>query len=153
MPTEIARERRVFGPVDLHEQTEFARADLELFGINHFRPSYTAHVYLNAPEQGELQPTQDTYAGSFSIFGHGRCSGDEGHCEVHQQLRRFDDRPSHPLTRAFKRVVITDALRRALQTGTTRVTITVDVVAPADGAPANEPLLDLQGLQITTFDA
>lgn len=42
---------------------------------------------------------------------------------MHHGLRRFEDRPSHPLTRVFKRVVITDALRRALQTGARQVTI------------------------------
>jgi hypothetical protein len=152
MAVRIHRERRVFGPVDLRGHTDFGRADLEIFGVNHFRPSFTAHVYVNAPAAAELEPTLDSYAGSFSIFGHQRCSGGEGHCEVHQQLRRFDDRPSHPLTRAFKRVVITDALRRALQAGTTEVTITFDVVAPADAAPGDEPLLEFQGLQIASFD-
>ena len=151
MPVEVHRERRVEGPVALPEHTDFSRADLELYGINHFRPSYTVHVYLNAPDADDLDPTGDSYAGSFSIFGHQRCYGSEGHCEVHDHLRRFDDRPSHPLTRAFKRVVITEALRRVLQSGTREVTITFDVIAPAE-APADEPVLDLQGLQIATFD-
>jgi hypothetical protein len=147
---ELRRERRVFGPVELPDDLEFARADLEIYGINHFRPSYTAHVYLNAPDTDDLEAGHASYAGSFSIFGHQRCSGDEGHCDVHEHLRRFDDRPSHPLTRAFKRVIVTDALRRVLQAGTREVTVTF-VILTAGPVPAGEPLLDYQGLQISTF--
>jgi hypothetical protein len=153
MAVKTHRERRDFGPVELSEHLDFSRADLEIYGINHFRPSYTAHVYLNAPASGELEVSHDSYAGSFSIFGHGRCYGSEGHCEAHSHIRRFDDRPSHPLTRAFKRVVITEALRRTLQTGTRQLTVTFVVVAPdEDLPPGREPVLDFQGLQVTTFD-
>jgi hypothetical protein len=150
MPVTTHRERRRVGPVDVTGDAEFARADLEIYGIDHFRPSFTVHVYLNAPDTDDLDPGQEAYAGSFSIFGHQRCSGDEGHCEVHEHLRRFDDRPSHPLTRAFKRVIITDALRRILQAGTRDVTVTF-VILTAGPVPEGEQLLDYQGLQISTF--
>jgi hypothetical protein len=149
MPTKTHREQRRVGPVELPEVTDFTRADLEIYGMNHFRPSFTVHVYLNAPDTNDLDPSHESYAGSFSIFGHQRCSGDEGHCEVHDHLRRFDDRPSHPLTRAFKRVIVTDALRRVLQT-TREVTLTF-VVLTAGPVPEREQLLDYQGLQIATF--
>jgi hypothetical protein len=152
MAVETHRERHVVGPVELPDHADFARADLEVYGINHFRPSYTCHVYLNAPKTDDLATSHESYAGSFSIFGHQRCSGSEGHCDVHEALRRFDDRPSHPLTRAFKRVVITDALRRTLETGAKHLTITFVVVAPAEDLSPGEPVLDYQGLQISTFD-
>lgn len=151
MPVETHRERRTAGPVELPDGVDFTRADLEIYGINHFRPSFTVHVYLNAPDTDELDPEDDSYAGSFSIFGHQRCSGDEGHCDVHRHLRRFDDRPSHPLTRAFKRVIVTEPLRRVLQAGACRVTITF-VVLTAGPVTEGEQLLDYQGLQIATFD-
>lgn len=151
MPVETHQERSTAGPVELPEVTDFRRADLEIYGINHFRPSFTVHVYLNAPDTDELEPGQASYSGSFSIFGHQRCYGDEGHCEVHTHLRRFDDRPSHPLTRAFKRVIVTDALRRVLQEGTRQLTITF-VTVTAGPLPDGEQLLDYQGLQIATFD-
>jgi hypothetical protein len=151
MAVELRRERRVFGPVELPDDLEFARADLEIYGINHFRPSYTAHVYLNAPDTDDLEAGHASYAGSFSIFGHQRCSGDEGHCETHAHLRRFDDRPSHPLTRAFKRVVITEPLRRALAEAAGRVTVTFVVVGPDEIPEPADSLLDFEGLQISTF--
>ena len=140
-------ERHELGPFKLDE-TDVARADLELYGIDHFCPSYTALVFLNAGKvpTDELTDAHESYAGSFSIFGHQRCSGDEGHCTTHLHLRRFDDRPSHPLTRAFKRVVITDALRRA---GTLK-SVTLLVAGVVDEQPA-EPLFSAEGAQIATF--
>jgi hypothetical protein len=151
MPVQTHRERHRVGPVEIPDVTAFTRADLEVYGINHFRPSFTVHVYLNAPDTDDLDPSHASYAGSFSIFGHQRCAGDEGHCEVHEHLRRFDDRPSHPLTRAFKRVIVTDALRRILDGGNREVTVTF-VLLTAGPVSAGEALLDYQGLQIATFD-
>jgi hypothetical protein len=142
-----------FGPVTHDRVAEFVRADLEIYGINHFRPSYVAHVFLNDADVDAASASEDraSFAGSFAMFGHLRCVGDEGHCDVPTGARRFDDRPSHPLTRAFRRVVITDALRRVLAE-TDRITITVVVTALADEAiEIGGELLDVTGMQISTF--
>ena len=147
-------EKHVFGPIEVRVPERMARADLELYRIDHFRPSYTALVFFNDPDVTEENASgeRSSYAGRFSIFGHQRCSGDEGHCDVHEHLRRFDDRPSHPLTRAFKRVVVTDALRRVAGAGE----LTITIVAEASPSQTEEgahpdPLLSFEGLQLTTF--
>src|SRR5215472_6080360 len=98
----------------------FKRADLEIYGIDTFRPSYTTHVFINDPKvpKDDIAAAlkRESYAGRFSVFGHARCVGDEGHCEPATfTLRRFDDRPSHPLTPAYRRVNVTKALQRALK--------------------------------------
>src|SRR5690349_15743431 len=95
----------------------FRRADLEFHGLDHSRASFTARLFFNQPDAEVSTPTDDAhgYAGSFTIFGHGGCAGDEGHCEVPTERRPFDLRPAHQLTPATKRVVVTSALRRALQ--------------------------------------
>jgi hypothetical protein len=154
MATPIRYERHVLGPIELPEEHAFGRADLEIYGINHFRPSYTALVFFNDPKLRTSSASRDRpgYAGSFSIFGHARCSGDEGHCTVHDHLRRFDDRPSHPLTRAFKRVTVTAALRDVYAGGAREVTITLIVAAPEDPEHASASLFECQGMQIATFD-
>jgi hypothetical protein len=146
-------EIRTFGPFAHGAAATLSRADLEIYGINHFRPSFVALVFFNdagitADDWAEQRPT---FAGSFAIFGHQRCVGDEGHCEVPVTNRRFDDRPSHPLTRAFKRVIVTEALRRCLGDSPE---LTVTVVASTDPGTTMEfegPLLDILGLQLTTF--
>lgn len=132
---------------------EFARADLEIYGINHYRPSYTAHVYFNdkrVPTDG-FDEERISYAGCFSVFGHADCAGDDGHCIVPTGQRRFDDRPSHPLTKAFKRVVVTDALRRAIESGK-KLSVTLVVFADAESDDVDgDRLLDFQGMQLVTF--
>jgi hypothetical protein len=144
-------EKHVFGRIALDLPESLQRADLEFYGINHFRPSFTALIFFNDAEVDENSASADreSFAGSFSIFGHQRCSGSEGHCEVHPYARRFDDRPSHPLTRAFKRVVVTPAVQRV---GRKRLTITVIAASdPGEEADFDGPLLDSQGMQLTTF--
>jgi hypothetical protein len=145
-------ERYVFGPMRHNAVASLSRADLEFYGINHFRPSYLARIFFNDPDVNAESASEDrpSYAGSFAIFGHPTCVGGEGHCEVHEQRRRFDDRPSHPLTRAFKRVVITDALRRILDQPELVITI-IASCDPDATIPDGGPLLEFEGLQLATF--
>jgi hypothetical protein len=147
-------ERRVFGPIDHDISRPFVRADLEIYGINTFRPSYTVHVFLNDTRVRGVDRVEDrsSYAGRFSVFGHAQCVGDEGHCDVPTTIRRFDDRPSHPLTPAFRRVVITDALQKAVKAGG-KLTITFIATTPAEkGDIEGRHLVEFMGLQITTFE-
>jgi hypothetical protein len=146
-------EKHVFGPVAVPLEAGMSRADLELYGVDHFCPSYVARIFFDDPgvEPDTASEDRPSYAGRFAVFGHQRCVGDDGHCETHAHLRRFDDRPSHPLTRAFKRVVVTEALRRH---GAGDLTITVVVSAdPAELEGRTEPLLRFQGMQLATFGA
>jgi tyrosinase len=126
--------------------------DLEIYGINHFRPSFVARVFLDDTEvDADADSERASYAGSFAIFGHRTCVGGPGHCDVPTARRRFDDRPSHPLTRAFKRVVITDALRRAVPQGG-EVTVTIVATVSDDVADeVDDELLDVTGIGISVF--
>jgi hypothetical protein len=153
MAERVVQEKYEFGPVELPAATNFSRADLELYRINHFCPSFVAHVFFNDDDVDIENASEDrpSYAGTFALLGHQRCVGDEGHCDVPTEARRFDDRPSHPLTRAFRRVVVTEALRRTLAE-TAEVSITIIVTARADEDLEHDgPLLDLAGLQISCF--
>jgi hypothetical protein len=110
---------------------EFSRADLEFRGVDHSGPSYQARVFFDNPRATEQTTAEEGegYAGSFHIFGHGGCFGELGHCDVSEApLGVYDRRQPHPLTPYFKTIIVTDALRRLLQTGTGR-TFTVTVVA------------------------
>jgi hypothetical protein len=145
-------ERHVYGPIEFTVSDAMTRADLEFYGIDHFRPSYVALVFFNDPDVNEANADEEraSYAGRFAIFGHQRCVGDEGHCEVHDHLRRFDDRPSHPLTRAFKRVPVTEALRRLAGAGQLTITV-IAAASPDEVGDYPEPLLSFEGLKLTMF--
>jgi hypothetical protein len=133
-------ERRVFGPFAHGATSRLQRADLEFYGINHYRPSYLARIYFNDTEVDIDTATEarESYAGSFAIFGHRECTGDEGHCDTHPHPRRFDDRPSHPL-------------RRCLPSNELTITV-IAVTDPQDTIEPDTALMDFQGMQISTFE-
>jgi hypothetical protein len=138
---------------------EFERADLEFHAVDHSRASFEARIFLNSADATLETPAdiQHGYGGSFFVFGHGGCAGDEGHCDVPTEPRRpYDLRPEHQLTRGTKRVTITDALRRALgqSDGNLAVTI-VPVVEPEDAEDYSEALLtdllDFERVALLTY--
>lgn len=99
------------------EDSQFTRADLVFEGVDHSDISYEVRVFLNNPAADEKteRTAQNGYAGRFVIFGHGKCFGDLGHCDIPTGPRRaFDRRPVHPLTPQTKLVTVTEALQRVL---------------------------------------
>jgi hypothetical protein len=146
-------EKHVFGPFKHGVAAMMQRTDLEFYGVNQFRPSYVALIFFNdeSVDVENASQDRDSYAGSFALFGHQKCFGDEGHCEIHPPTNRFDDRPSHPLTRGFKRVIVTDAMRRCLATEELTITVIVST-DPEAVVEAEGPLLDFLGLQIAAFE-
>lgn len=118
----------------------FVRADLEFHGVDHAKASFEARLFIDRPDAGPLTPVSDeSYAGSFWIFGHGGCAGDEGHCEPPRERRPFDLRPQHQLTPVSKRVMITDALRARVRPGAEFTVRVVPFIRPqsAGRLPAN----------------
>ncbi len=107
----------------------YDRADVVLYDVDHSGDSFVAHIYLDNPEadhRTELAAASG-YAGSFTIFGHGGCFGEEGHCDLDNEGRSvFDRRPPHPLTGQTISVIVTDALKRISGRS---VTVTVVPVA------------------------
>ncbi len=99
------------------EDSQFTRADLVFEGVDHSDMSYEVRVFLNNPAANEktARTAQNGYAGRFVIFGHGKCFGDLGHCDIPTGPRRaFDRRPAHPLLPQTKLVTVTEALQRVL---------------------------------------
>ena len=85
-------------------ENRFKRADIEFHGVDHSGASYEGRVFLNNPNANRttIKTAPNGYVGSFYIFGHGGCYGNEGHCEVHNERRPYDRRPSSPLTPAVQ---------------------------------------------------
>ena len=81
---------------------DVTRVDIEFDQVDDSGASFEGRVFLNNPgadENTEPNP-ENGYAGSFFIFGHGGCFGDEGHCEVDAERPHdpYDPRRSHPMT-------------------------------------------------------
>jgi hypothetical protein len=106
-------------------------------------------VFFNSPDADENTPRDSAqrYAGSFHIFGHGGCLGEEGHREPGRATQGAPDlRPAHQLTPATKSLIVTEALCR--HAGKGPLTITVAGVAPAQ--PDGDPL-SFERLRLLTY--
>jgi tyrosinase len=125
------------------QDTAFKRADLVFEGVDHARDSYEVRVFLNnkdADEQTARSP-ETGYAGRFVVFGHGRCFGEQDHCEpalAAAPAQAID--PSgghqHPLTPETRILTITEPLRRILSAPGRRLKTLTFV--PVSKAPRRE---------------
>ena len=130
----------------------FNEVYLEFYGINHLRPSYTAWIFFLNKLPKKVTPKSKGFAGTFAIFAHSECWGDVGHCHGDDGLRRFDTRPSHPMTRAFKRVPITHAFKKYLDSGRTSLDICIYAYSRMDWPnQGDSSLLCCKGLQLVTL--
>jgi hypothetical protein len=132
------------------DAAEFQRADLVFYGVDHSGPSFEARVYFNQEAVDASTPRDaDSFAGSFTVFGHGGCAGDAGHCDVPTHPRDpFDRRPPHALTRQTKTVIVTAALRRISDP---ELTISVIAVRPGPEAPEAVDALEFERFRLFTF--
>jgi hypothetical protein len=106
----------------------FSRADIVVTGVDHSGPSYEVRLFLNNPNADVNTPRtlEEGYAGRFTVFGHGGCYGDLGHCDVPlASTDPTDLRRPHPLTPLNTYVTITDALRHLLERGDQLHTVTL----------------------------
>jgi hypothetical protein len=126
---------------------DISRVDLVFYGVDHAGTSYSAHVYLDRPT-ATVRTRRDAahgYAGSFTVFGHGGCFGDDGHClPGGRTVDVFDVRPPHALTPLTKTVIATDAIAPLLaDPEIAEVTLTLVIEAPGPASrrlgPATPP--------------
>ncbi len=133
--------------------TDFERADIEFEGLDHSGSSYEGRVFLNNPDADEDTETTlaNGYAGSYWIFGHGGCYGDEGHCDV-QPRGPFDPRPPHALWPTRKVVIATDAVRKAAQDGSAMtITVVPIVLSTTEMVPEDEQLPKFELVSVITY--
>jgi len=124
---------------------DLSRADLTFYGLDHSGPSYQVRVFLNHPDAGPGTPlTADAgFVGRFSVFGHGGCFGDEGHCEVRGPVSAFDRRPPHQLVPIARYLTVTDAVRDLIQRDTQSVTVTAVPVVRASALASADQAADV----------
>ena len=141
-------------PLDVPERAAgepFTRADLVFYGVDHSGPSFEALVFLNNAQADVETPRapENGYAGSFTIFGHGGCYGDAGHCDVVQRpADPFDVRPPHSLEPWTVTVIATEAL--GLVT-TPELTVTIVPVVAGETDARGSDVLRLSHVRLATY--
>ena len=136
---------------DLGDQ--YSRADIEFEGVDHSGSTYEARVYLNNGDAGpDTEPTPENgYAGSYYVFGHGGCYGDQGHCDVVPR-GPYDPRRPHGLSPTRKVVIATDAVRRAAATGDAlTITVVPVLMSITDKVPEDEVIPRFQLASVITY--
>jgi hypothetical protein len=144
-------------PFAAQQADPFTRADVVFTGLDHSGLSYEVRLFLNEADATAGTPRDDDhgYAGRLTVFGHGGCYGDIGHCDVPAPSTDPTDlRPPHPLTPLDTYVTITDALQRVLvREGALRTVTLVPVsITPRrkDRGPAPE-LLHFHDVSLHTY--
>ena len=130
-------------------QAPWSAAELTFLGIEHDGPSYTVRVFLDPADhpQEHRDDADEEPAARFTVFGHGNCWGDEGHCEVpRERVSPFDYRHPHPLTPYDVELDVTAALR-----GSDSARVVVTALATSVDPDVPEPLR-FRSLALATFD-
>ena len=142
-----------------------ARIDIEIVDLRHGGASFEVRVFMdNADASVDTPPTPaEGYLGGFSVFGHGGCFGEDGHCTVRVR-RPFDPRPIHPLTPMTKVVTVTRAFLKRIGDVARpfKLTLVADPVPytpPQDGRPYlpefgvdRDNLLSFDSVRVVTYD-
>ncbi len=105
---------------------ELSRADLTFYGLDHSGPSYQVRVFFNNPDAGPDTPLLpgEGFAGTFSVFAHGGCFGEEGHCDIREPVSAFDRRPPPQLVPITRALTVTGAVRDLIHREMSSVTVT-----------------------------
>ena len=126
------------------------RVDLAFYGVDHSSATYEARIFIGAPRSlsRDAGAEHPAYPGSFYVFGHDRCYGDEDHCEVPEGRDPFDLRLPHHLEPQTEIVTVTAAVERLLAAGKSKAS--VDVIARN---PEGDPVkaLDFTRLRMLTY--
>jgi len=128
----------------------FDRVDLAFYDVDHSSATYEARVFIGAPRnlEGGAGAEHPAYAGSFFVFGHDRCYGEEGHCMVPEDRDPFDLRLPHHLEPEAEIVTVTEAVKRLAEGGKRKAPVDVLACGP-DGAPVRA--LDFSALRLVTY--
>ena len=128
--------------------------ELIFYGVDRSGPSYEARVFINNTRADLDTPLELSrgFVGAFTIFGHGGCVGDEGHCDRHpEQTDPFDLRLPQGLPAMTKTVPLSAEALQHLA-GAADFTVTVVPVEPSEkGAKATDAFA-FESWRVATYE-
>ncbi len=139
-------------PLPIDPEAPFQRVDLEFEEVEHDADSFVALVYLNnrrVDQRTGRDPTKG-FAAGFTVFAHGVCWGDVGHCDVPKEaVSAFDSRTEHRLTPQNVTLDVTDAVRSLGEVSAIQVTVVA--VSSSDQA-RRTGVLRFSALTLVTYE-
>jgi hypothetical protein len=137
---------------------DFYRADCVFRGVAMNVPTYEGRVFINNPTANldTQKNSRQGYVGSYVIFGHAKCLGDEGHCDVRTQRYKFDEVPYRLAPEPYISIKITEYLKN-LSKKTQDFTVTVvprlcKVIIDGDEKPDLENVVKIEKVSIEIYD-
>ena len=129
------------------EGPAFNRAELVFHDVDPAGPSYEARIYVHAEPTDVAEGEQP--AGVFTIFGHGGCFGDEGHCDpVAERQDPYDFRPPDGIPLQLKNVDVTAAIGEIEGES---IIVTVIPVEAGEEGPVPSDALHFTQLRLLTY--
>jgi hypothetical protein len=95
---------------------------------------------------------EENYVGCYHIFGHGGCFGDIGHCDIMGKTGNYDFRAEHPLTRGFKRLVITEQLKILGKQSKEFIVTIVPVIKADKNTMDIKEIVEIENISIVTYE-
>lgn len=138
-------------PLELPDpEHSFKRVDLVFYGVDHSGPTFETRIFIGAKRglKGDAEIDHPAYAGSFFVFGHGRCHGEKGHCDTPAERDPFDLRLSHHLEPGVQIVTVTESVRDLLGQGKRTAAVTA-LARTAEGEPVDA--LGFERLRLVTY--
>jgi hypothetical protein len=139
-------------------ESSFYRADLIIHGLDHSGPSYEGRVFINSPNADHKTPDDPAqgYTGSFFVFGHGGCLGDEGHCDINRPSVRFNMIPNTLIPEKVSLIVTEKIKQLGKTTDEFTITIVPKLAGGSESACQNDADLKnvvlLHKISIETYD-
>jgi len=140
--------------VDLGDlEPGFEHARMRLHNARRTEGSYEVRVFFNQPDATDKTPTDGNakYGGSFYLFGHGPCIGDDGHCEVVSR-RPGDQRPPHHNAPQNLTFDVTEAVKSLAKSRKKSNDVSVSfVLLDPQGEPAAPDEFAFEGVSLETY--
>jgi tyrosinase len=130
--------------------SDFHRAEIRFEGLTPPKDSFSVRVFVNEPGANATTKTDGNphFLGFQAFFGHGQCTGDEGHCDP-KPRDIFDVRPKHHYDPIKVRLNVTRPLRALINAGEKldNAPVTLVVVDPK-GAELHDSGLHFEGFAL-----
>jgi hypothetical protein len=135
------------------EENDFYQASIDFYGIDLSGPSYEGRVYVNNPKADEHTSLDEKsgYVGSYHIFGHNGCFGDEGHCEIPRR-RAYDSRSKSDVTPCFKTLDATRVIRKYIESGDQVVVTVIPIIAKGGRMSDTKDVVHIERIRISCYE-
>jgi hypothetical protein len=134
-------------------ENDFYRAVIEFYGIDVSGPSYKGRVFVNNAKADENTPLNEAkgYVGSFHIFGHDGCWGDEGHCEIPPR-RIYDSRIQSSLAPAYKYLNATKVIKKLIFSKSNATVTIIPIVGRGQRMSDAKDIVHISRVRINCYE-